>query len=323
MKKELLVSVITPCYNGETYVIPFLESVLAQEYGNVELIFVNDGSTDRTEEIALSYGKKMEERGYCFRYIYQENAGQAAAINKGLAVFSGEYMMWVDSDDIMLPNNISEKVRFLEENPQYGAVLAQGEMVRSEDMDTPMGILRRKRPEHGDPLFEDLIYERNVVFGPGTVMVRRETFQAAIPSGEIFVSKEGQNWQLMLPLAYQCQFGYLEKVLFKYVVRGNSHSHEKRDYNKEVERAKGCETLLHHTIDAIVPMSLEEKNTWKQKISVKYAYKRMILANENGKYRDSREAEKALRKLGGVIHIREKYIPYRIYLLCKLLGLRK
>ena len=60
-----LVSIITPCYNGEAFLKRYFESILNQTYPNLELIFINDGSTDRTEEIALSYRERLEKRGKC------------------------------------------------------------------------------------------------------------------------------------------------------------------------------------------------------------------------------------------------------------------
>lgn len=65
-----LVSIITPCYNGEAFLKRYFESILNQTYPNLELIFINDGSTDRTEEIALSYRERLEKRG--ITYIYEK-----------------------------------------------------------------------------------------------------------------------------------------------------------------------------------------------------------------------------------------------------------
>ena len=79
-----LVSIISPCYNGEKYLSCFLESVLSQSYDNIELIMVDDGSTDRTKEIICSFEDKFRNRNLSLCYIYQENRGQAAAINRGL-----------------------------------------------------------------------------------------------------------------------------------------------------------------------------------------------------------------------------------------------
>lgn len=108
-----LVSIITPCYNGEAFLKRYFESILNQTYPNLELIFINDGSTDRTEEIALSYRERLEKRGITYIYEKQENAGQAAALNRGLKLFTGEYLTWPDSDDVMTKDSIEKKSIFL------------------------------------------------------------------------------------------------------------------------------------------------------------------------------------------------------------------
>ena len=117
-----LVSIISPCYNGEKYVSRFLDSVLSQTYNNIELIVINDGSIDKTLEILESYKEKFFRRSYAYIIINQDNAGQSAAINRGLKVFSGDYLCWVDSDDKMFPTSIEHKVKTLENNPNCGII---------------------------------------------------------------------------------------------------------------------------------------------------------------------------------------------------------
>ena len=124
-----LVSIITPCYNGEKYLDRYFNSLLEQTYPSVELIFVNDGSTDNTEKIALEFGEKLREKGYDFTYIYQENAGQSAAINQGLKIFKGEYLNWMDSDDYLPDDSVEKRVSFLEDNPQIGLVVGRSVVV--------------------------------------------------------------------------------------------------------------------------------------------------------------------------------------------------
>ena len=77
-----LVSIISPCYNGEKYLHRFLRSVLHQTYERIELILIDDGSEDGSRDIILSYQKQFEEKGYLFHYIYQKNSGQAAEIGR-------------------------------------------------------------------------------------------------------------------------------------------------------------------------------------------------------------------------------------------------
>jgi len=104
-----LVSLISPCYNGESYITRFLDSILNQTYPNLELLIINDGSTDRTEEIILNYESDFILKGYTLIYIYQDNAGQSAAINKALPIFKGKYLSWVDSDDYLPVDAIEKK----------------------------------------------------------------------------------------------------------------------------------------------------------------------------------------------------------------------
>ena len=84
-----LVSIVTPCYNGETHLDRFFQSILRQTYDDLEIVFVDDGSKDKTREIANFYQCEFEKKGIRFVYCFQENAGQAAALNRGLKYFTG------------------------------------------------------------------------------------------------------------------------------------------------------------------------------------------------------------------------------------------
>lgn len=108
MKEEPLVSVIIPVYNGADYLKEAIDSVLLQTYSNIELIVVNDGSTDggETEKIAMSYGEKI-------RYFRKENGGVASALNKGIQEMSGEYFAWLSHDDIFYTEKIRRQVELL------------------------------------------------------------------------------------------------------------------------------------------------------------------------------------------------------------------
>ncbi len=83
-----LVSIIIPVYNGSNYVKEAIDSALAQTYKNIEVIVVNDGSTDNTEKIVKSYGDKI-------RYFYKENGGVASALNLAIENSKGEYISWL------------------------------------------------------------------------------------------------------------------------------------------------------------------------------------------------------------------------------------
>ena len=115
---EKLVSILTPCYNGEKYIWRLLDSVIDQTYPNIEMFVIDDGSTDNSANLIKSYIPKFESKGYSLTYIYQENSGQAGAINTGLKKISGEYLVWPDADDWYNTNTaITDLVEVFENSP--------------------------------------------------------------------------------------------------------------------------------------------------------------------------------------------------------------
>lgn len=281
-EKYPLVSIITPCYNAAPYLDNYFRGILSQSYPNIELIFVDDGSIDKSADIANVYREWLVEQGYGFQYIYQDNAGQAAAVNRGLAVFRGDYMMWLDADDILCNENIEKKVNFLEKNTEYGFVMCQGEVVSSDDIDTRITLLKRehKPDESRVDLFKDLIAERNVVFPPGVYMAKAEAIRAVIKDLRIYESREGQNFQLLLPLAYHYKCGYIDEVLFKCVSHSDSHSRIARNSEQEYERKEGLKNIL---VRVVKGMNIPDEAEILNYIDVQYAraYLRMASRLKN------------------------------------------
>lgn len=99
-----LVSVITPCYNAEKYIREMLISLLEQTYENIEIIIVNDGSTDNSEKIIKTFNDNR------IQYYYQQNKGQCAALNYGFSKSSGDYIKFYDADDVLDKNVIEGQV---------------------------------------------------------------------------------------------------------------------------------------------------------------------------------------------------------------------
>ena len=104
-----LVSVIVPVYNGESYLGAALESIFAQDYHPFEVIVVDDGSIDESAAIARSYKE--------VRYIHQPNQGVAVARNVGIAVARGEFIAFLDADDIWTPDKLNVQVNYLTDHP--------------------------------------------------------------------------------------------------------------------------------------------------------------------------------------------------------------
>ena len=105
-----LVSIIIPVYNGSNYMREAIDSALAQTYGNIEVIVVNDGSKDDTDEIARSYGDRI-------RYFSKENGGVSSALNLGIREMKGEYFSWLSHDDKYEPDKIGFQIEQLQ---KYG-----------------------------------------------------------------------------------------------------------------------------------------------------------------------------------------------------------
>ena len=101
-----LVSIVTPVYNGSNYLREAIDSALAQTYDNIEVIVVNDGSEDETEEIALSYGDSI-------RYFSKKNGGTPTALNMGIANMRGDYFAWLSHDDLYYSRKIEREIEEL------------------------------------------------------------------------------------------------------------------------------------------------------------------------------------------------------------------
>jgi glycosyltransferase involved in cell wall biosynthesis len=108
--KEALISCIVPVYNGEGFLREAIESILAQTYRPIEVIIVDDGSTDGTPELARSFGAPV-------RCIRQDNAGAVAARNRGIHESRGSFLAFLDADDLWLPEKLSRQVAELEGHP--------------------------------------------------------------------------------------------------------------------------------------------------------------------------------------------------------------
>src|SRR5271170_5563678 len=110
-----LVTVLMPVHNGERYLAEAIESVLGQSAGDLELLIVDDGSTDRSAEICRDY------RDPRIRLVQNPtHLGIVASLNRGLDLAAGAYVARMDSDDISLPERLEKQIRLLDENPEVG-----------------------------------------------------------------------------------------------------------------------------------------------------------------------------------------------------------
>jgi len=121
------VSIIIPTYNRERYIGDAIDCVLSQTYNNIELIIVDDGSTDKTKSIVFSYKKKHKD----IKYIFQKNQGVAAARNNGMKRAKGELIAFLDSDDLWLTDKLQIQVEFLKSHKKIDFLFT--DMLESQD----------------------------------------------------------------------------------------------------------------------------------------------------------------------------------------------
>lgn len=125
MNYEPLVSVVIPCFNSEAWISETLLSVFKQTYSNVEVIVIDDGSTDDTKNIVLNYKNKVH-------YYYQKNKGPSAARNLGVKKSKGEYIAFLDSDDLWELTKISKQIKFLKANKDIHLVFSNVNIMNEE-----------------------------------------------------------------------------------------------------------------------------------------------------------------------------------------------
>lgn len=246
---EKLVSILTPCYNGEHFIDRFLNSILNQSYKKLELIFVDDGSTDNTAFIVNSFKDYFDKAGINLIYVYQKNSGQASAINNGLKYVSGEYLIWPDSDDYLDIDSINKRVYFLEKNLRFG-------FVRSNAMYVDSVTLKKVKrlatlPKRFKSYLFDGFIKGNQFWVNGCYMLRMSSFLDVNPGKEIEYSFVGQNIQMLLPISYKYECGFIDEDLFFYVITPNSHSRVKRKYTQSIERNIEYHRLLNSVCDKI------------------------------------------------------------------------
>lgn len=224
---DKLVSVLTPCYNAEKYIKKLLGSILSQTYPHIEMIIIDDGSTDASASIIQSYVEKFKKKGYTLQYIYQKNQGQSVAINNGLKRIKGDYLVWPDADDYYASSGVvSEMVRRLEDSTENVSMVRVQYNVLDENGDVIQKIGLNDSTRYKTDLFEDAIFGTNGFwYPPGGYMAKVSKLDEMIKRREIYTEKgAGQNFQLYLPLLYKNQCITIEKYLYNIVAHDDSHS---------------------------------------------------------------------------------------------------
>lgn len=204
------VSVIIPTYNSAQYVIAAVESVLAQTWRDFEILVIDDGSTDDTEEVMRHYQMQV-------RYIRQQNGGVAVARNRGIAESRGKYIAFLDADDTWLPHKLETQINHLRRQSACRVCYAAFTVVDAAL--NPLGISRSQRSRTAR---EDLLLRGNIIGSICTVVCERTLFE--IVGGFDPALSQCADWDMWVRLAAQTEFLYVDEPLVTYRQHGNNMS---------------------------------------------------------------------------------------------------
>lgn len=295
-----LVSIITPCYNSAGYIHRLLDSILMQDYPMIEMFAVDDGSTDNTKEVLESYIPKFEDKGYTLTYIFQKNAGQSAAVNRGLKLITGEFLTWPDSDDYYTREDaISIFVKELQShNKSYGAVCHIGTFVNEKNH---TDIVWRFNGNLCEDLFITYLTGEGVIEVPINYMVRVRALDSVIFSRDIFTGRQPQNLQLLLPLFYSYKCHTYRESLSNIVVRPNSHSHLIKSYERQLDDIQGYIDIWSNTLSRMSCLSKSELEKYLHIVNLRFLNDKLTLALNFDRCKDARRFAQKLKKMGGTL----------------------
>ncbi len=214
---EKLVSIITPCYNSEKYLVATIDSVLQQTYQNWELLITDDGSTDASVAIIEKYINK-DSRIKLFKI---SNGGAAVARNNSIKQAKGSYIAFLDSDDIWIPTKLEKQIRFMEiNNYQLSCTLYS----RMDEEGSDLHSISKK---YSKISYLDMLKSNKI--GCLTAIYNQETL------GKVYMPliKKRQDYGLWLRLLKDVDFAYeFPEVLAKYRIRKASISAKKTEMLK-------------------------------------------------------------------------------------------
>lgn len=254
-----LVSICVPCYNVEAYIGRFLESLRIQTYKNLEIILVDDGSTDGTHKKIDDYLPRLKAEGYRVVYIRKENGGQSSAINVALKHVHGEFLTWPDPDDWLTADSIEKRVHFLQAHPDVGIVRGNVSCYSEETM-LPVGCFEpQELSERCVPDFFEKLLFANIGFAPICTMIRFSYWLEANNGTDIYVSKPaGQNWQMLLPIAARHECWQMPEILGYYLIRKQSHSRAATSAREKYQYQMMCEDVIVNTLNRITNAPVEK-----------------------------------------------------------------
>lgn len=243
-KSSALVSIIVPVYNGEKYLRESLDSILNQTYQNIEVLVMDDASTDSTPEIIASYG----ERVMCYRQ--PQNKRQYQNVNEGLSMVNGEYVAIYHADDVYEPTIVEKEVAFLEANPSVGAVFCHDIFINAEGKEYGRLIIPKElRPAsawtYAEVLNAILSHKNRFLPAPSS-MVRKSVYKhvGGYRAEEFDIASDLEMW---LRISKEYELAILPEYLFRY--RHGHGNWTQKYYHVRVEGEKHFKILDKYLAD--------------------------------------------------------------------------
>jgi len=236
-----LVSIVIPSYDHERYLAAAIDSVLAQDYPAIELIVIDDGSTDGSPGILKGYGSR-------FHWELQSNQGQVATLNRGWRMSRGDILAYLSADDLLLPGAVSAAVRCLEQNPDAALSYCDFNLI-----DPSSAVVRRVRAPDFD--YRRMLAQMICPPGPGAFF-RRWAFEKAGSWHTGF--RQMLDYEYWLRLGLHGRFVRIPEVLAAYRVHPGSQSFAATSQIRPEEPVKIIEAYFD---GPLVPAELRDART--------------------------------------------------------------
>jgi len=239
------VSIIIPVYNGANYMREAIDSALAQNSDEVEVLVVNDGSRDNgaTAEIARSYGERV-------RYIEKENGGVSSALNRGIAEMRGQWFCWLSHDDRYLPNKVARELEFLDRNPAARIVGCNFEIIDEH------GNVTSEFREHLSIVRTGRDVMTSWVYGCGLMIDRAVLMDAGLFNES---NRTTQDLEMWLRLAERNTIHLLPDVLAQFRQHSEAGSQTESRYQRDKDE------LFARIIDRYEPVFFDSDATTPRK----------------------------------------------------------
>lgn len=224
MTNKPFVSVIIPTFNRARYVGETVESVLAQSYENIEVIVIDDGSTDNTSEVVSRYVPRV-------RYVWQENAERGASRNHGLRLASGELISFLDSDDLWLADKVEKDVDFFNRHENVGLLFSDAVQIDAAGTE-----IRRLSPKsHSGNVTKRIMIENFVLMA--THMARTSLIRDAGGFCEDRLLSGSEDWELWVRLSTLTKFYHRQTVTAKIRVHESNTMGDAEGMKRAMNRA--------------------------------------------------------------------------------------